>query len=87
MLYLLTFSFFIGYLVFLCAMVWIFVHRFLAPRIEASRLEALAIFYMVVIVSLTMLIFVNYYTGFLSEIYHFFDDLMFDGKYTRSPRI
>jgi uncharacterized membrane protein YphA (DoxX/SURF4 family) len=85
MLYLLTFSFFIGYLVFLCTMVWIFVHRFLAPRMEATRGEALAVFYMTIIISLVLLILVNYYTGFLSEIYHFFDDMLFDGQYTRRP--
>jgi hypothetical protein len=85
MLYLLTFSFFIGYLIFLCTMVWIFVHRFLAPRIEVTRGEALALFYMAVVVSLVLLILANYYTGFLSEIYQFFDDIFFDGQYTRRP--
>ena len=85
MLYLLTFSFFIGYLVFLSTMAWLFVSRYLAPRIEATRGEALAIFYMTIILSLVLLILVNYYTGFLSEIYHFFDDLLYDGQYTRRP--
>lgn len=83
MLYLLTFGFFIGYLVFLCGMVWVFVHRYLAPRIEASHGEAVAIFYMAIIVSLVLLILANYYTGFLAEIYRFFDDLFFNGQYTR----
>ena len=57
----------------------------LGPKIEASRGEATVIFYMAVIVSLIFLILVNYYTGFLSEIYHFFDDAFFDGQYTRRP--
>jgi hypothetical protein len=85
MLYFLTFGFFILYLAFLCTLVWLFVHRFLAPKIEASRGEATVIFYMAVIVSLIFLILVNYYTGFLSEIYHFFDDAFFDGQFTRRP--
>ena len=85
MLNLLTFSFFIAYLVFLSTLVWFFVIRFLAPRIEATRGEALAIFYMTIIISLVLLILANYYTGFLSEIYHFFDDLLFGGQYTRRP--
>jgi len=83
MLYLLTFGFFIGYLLFLCTLVWFFVHRFLAPRIDATRGEALVIFYMTIVLSLFFLIIVNYYTGFLAEIYHFFDDMLFEGQYTR----
>ena len=83
MLYFLTFGFFICYLAFLCTLMWLFVYRFLAPKIGASRGEATVIFYMTVIVSLIFLILVNYYTGFLSEIYHFFDDTFFDGQYTR----
>ena len=86
MLYLITFGFFIGYLLFLGTLVWLFIHRFLAPRIEASRGEAMAVFYMTIIVSLVFLILVNYYTGFLSEIYRFFDGFVFDGQYTRRPR-
>ncbi|UCG39301.1 MAG: hypothetical protein JSV00_03460 [bacterium] len=86
MLYFLTFGFFILYLAFLCSMVWFFVHRFLAPRIEASRGEAMVIFYMTIILSFIFLILVNFYTGFLAEIYHFFDDAFFDGLYTRRPR-
>ena len=83
MIYFLTFGFFILYLAFLCAMVWLFVQRFLAPRIEASRAEALVLFYMTIILSLFLLILVNYYTGFLAEIYRFFDDALFGGNYTR----
>ncbi|MDF1536724.1 MAG: hypothetical protein P1S46_09540 [bacterium] len=85
MLYFLTFGFFILYLAFLGTLVWLFVHRFLAPRIEAGRAEATVIFYMTMIVSLIFLILVNYHTGFLSEIYLFFDDALFDGQYTRRP--
>ena len=87
MLYFMTFGFFIGYLIFLGALVWFFVPRFLAPRIEASRGEAIVIFYCAIVVSLIFLILVNYYTGFLAEIYHFFDDTFFDGAYTRRPRL
>ncbi|UCF30902.1 MAG: hypothetical protein JSV26_00220 [bacterium] len=83
MLYLLTFGFFIAYLILLSVMVWHFIRRFLAPRIGASRGEALIIFYCTLIVSLVFLILVNHYTGFLAEIYHFFDDHFFAGKYTR----
>jgi hypothetical protein len=72
MLYLLTFGFFIFYLAVLCTGVWFFVHRFLAPKIEATRGEASVIFYSTVILSLMLLIMVNYYTGFLAEIYRFF---------------
>ena len=87
MLYFMTFGFFIMYLVFLGTLVWFFVTRFLAPRIEASRGEAIVIFYAAIVVSLIFLILVNYYTGFLAEIYHFFDDHFFDGAYTRRPRL
>ena len=85
MLYLLTFGFFIAYLVFLCILVWFFVHRFLAPRIEATKGESLVIFYMAIVLSLIFLILVNHYTAFLAEIYHFFDDIFFDGQFTRGP--
>ena len=74
MLYLLTFGFFIFYLAVLSTGVWFFVHRFLTPRIEASRGEAMAIFYSTMILSLILLIMVNYYTGFLAEIYRFFSE-------------
>jgi hypothetical protein len=84
MLNLLTFGFFIGYLVFLSMMVWLFISRFLAPRIGASRGESLVIFYFALIVSLVFLILVNHFTGFLAEIYHFFDDQFFGGRNTRS---
>jgi len=87
MLYFMTFGFFIMYLVFLGTLVWFFVTRFLAPRIEASRGEAIVILYAAIVVSLIFLILVNYYTGFLAEIYHFFDDHFFDGAYTRRPRL
>ena len=87
MLYFLTFSFFIGYMIFLCTIVWIFVHRFLAPRLDATHGEAVAIFYLAIVVSLVFLILVNYYTGFLSEIYRFFDNIFFNGRYTRLPQI
>ena len=80
MLYLLTFGFFIGYLVFLSILLWVFVHRFLAPRIGAGRGEALIIFYCALMVGLIFLILVNYYTGFLAEIYRFFSDVFFRGK-------
>ncbi len=83
MLYFLTFGFFILYIALLTTGVWFFVHRFLAPRIGATRLEASVIFYCTVIVSLVFLILVNYYTSFLSEIYHFFDDQFFSGRFTR----
>jgi len=85
MLYLLTFGFFIGYLVFLSILVWLFISRLLAPRIEASRGEALVIFYCTMILSLIFLIIVNHYTGFLAEIYRFFDDWFFQGLHTRNP--
>ena len=55
MLYLLTFGFFIGYLVFLSSLLWVFVHRFLAPRIGAGRGEALIIFYCALMVGLIFL--------------------------------
>ncbi len=83
MLYFLTFGFFIGYLLFLSVLVWLFISRLLAPRIEASRGEALVIFYCTMILSLIFLILVNYYTGFLAEIYRFFDDWFFSGLHTR----
>jgi hypothetical protein len=85
MLYFMTFGFFIGYLIFLGTLVWLFVTRFLAPHLDASRGEAIAIFYFAIVVSLIFLIIVNYHTGFLAEIYHFFDDVFFDGAYTRRP--
>ena len=85
MLYLLTFGFFIGYLFFLSILVWLFISRFLASRIEASRGEALVIFYCTMILSLIFLIIVNHYTGFLAEIYRFFDDWLFQGLHTRNP--
>lgn len=72
MLYLLTFGFFIAYLAGLSAGVWFFVHKVLAPRIDATRGEAVVIFYSTIILSLVLLIMVNYYTGFLAEIYSFF---------------
>ena len=87
MLYFMTFGFFIGYLIFLGTLVWFFVTRVLAPHIEATRGEAIVIFYCAILVSLVFLILVNYYTGFLAEIYHFFDDIFFDGAYTRRPRL
>lgn len=83
MLYLLTFGFFIGYLVFLSVLVWFFISRFLAPRIGASRGESLIIFYCALIVSLIFLILVNHFTGFLAEIYSFFDELFFGGQHSR----
>ena len=87
MLNFMTFGFFIGYLIFLGTMVWLFVTRFLAPRIKAGRWEGIFIFYCAIVVSLIFLILVNYYTGFLAEIYRFFDDMFFDGTYTRRPRL
>ena len=83
MLYSLTFAFFIAYLAFLCALIWFFVHRFMAPRLEVTKGEIFAIFYVIITVSLIFLILVNYYTGFLAEIYRFFDDFLFDSQYTR----
>ncbi len=83
MLYLLTFGFFIGYLAFLATVAWFFITRFLAPRIDASRGEALIIFYCTLIVSFIFLIIVNHYTGFLASFYRFFDETFFNGQYTR----
>ena len=83
MLYFLTFGFFIVYLVFLSTLVWLFISRFLGPRIDASRGESVVIFYCTMILSLVFLIIVNHYTGFLAEIYHFFDDQFFGGVHTR----
>ena len=65
MLYFMTFGFFIAYLIFLGTLVWFFITRFLAPRIEASRGEAIVIFYAAIVVSLIFLILVNYYTCLL----------------------
>ena len=83
MLYFLTFGFFIGYLALLSILAWFFITRFLAPRIEATRGEAIIIFYCAIIVSLVLLILVNHYTGFLAGIYRFFDEAFFAGHYTR----
>jgi len=83
MLYVITFGFFIAYVAILSAVVWYLVNSFIAPLIGASRNEAVIIFYCTLIAAFMLLILVNYYTGFLAAIYHYFDDTFFGGQNTR----